>query len=319
MRKVSLLAAGALALSVSWAGPVTVAAAATGAGSLARPGVGQLIPQGAPIALSRSWTNNGAKYAVLATGWSPTQPTPWMIVAKKTATGWEPLYVAQTQNAFAVQKIVLSPASSSGTAVSLSFIVDAATGLVSNVYTLWVTPHSARLVAHLPDVVALTDLSATADGIEVNGLNLQATVVVADGRATVRFTPLRTLLEGATHPVEFVMGWTNENGKTVKKISLLGSGVIHARAGDTLSFVPMNSQAVLHMLGSQYEQDGFTGISVYAAAPGTAPGLYQAAQELSNTVRLTKPGTYTFTIVPPDYRPLVPNEQAAVLHVVVRP
>lgn len=241
-----------------------------------------------------------------------------MIVAERTKERtWNPLLIAQTQRAFAVQQILVGPRTIAGTAVSVSFIVDAATGLMSHVYTLLVTPSGARIVSDLPGVVAMTALKQIGETIRIDGLNLQVTESLQGGRWVVRDTPLRHLLSRTSHPVGFVMGWTLVGGKEVKKTSLVGPSVIHAKVGSTLSFVPLNSQAAEHMLGGSPASGSFSGISVFAAAPGQPLRFYQAAQIFGNTVSLTSPGRYMYAIVPQNDRTMTPNRETAVLTVQV--
>ena len=284
--------------------------------SVERPLLQDFAPQGTAIAQSRTWTAGGRTYAAAATKWSPTQPTPWLIVAKRTGAGlWDPLLAAQTQRAFSIRQFLIGPRTAGGTAVSASFVVDAATGLMSNVYTVWVTPHSARIVADVPGVVGLTSLRAQGRTVRIDGLNLQAAEFWNGADWSTQYAPLRTILSGAGLAVDFVMGWTQAGGREIKKISIAGPAVLRAKVGDSLAFVPLNSQAADHMLGSRGELGSFAGISVYAAPPHTPLKLYQAAQEFANPVRLTQPGVWTFGIVPPGYRSLAPNAQVATVAV----
>lgn len=278
----------------------------------------ELIPAGTKLATHKAWNMQGTEYAVATTAWSPSQPTPWMLVAKRVSDGWTPLYIGQTQHAFAIQQIVIGHPTKIGTTVSLGFIVDAATALMTHVYTLQVTRTSAQVVAQLPTVVGLTSLTVSGSQVRVAGLNLLATELVSStDTAHITAEPLPALLGRTTHPVPFVMGWTLHGANDVKRIAELGPAVVHAHVGDTLSFVPMNSQAVRHMLGSISEQGAFSGISVYAAPPGTKLSLYQAAQVLGNVVHLTAPGTYLYAIVPPGYSSLSPDADTAVVQVIV--
>ncbi|MHB1629150.1 MAG: hypothetical protein ACYCVB_12390 [Bacilli bacterium] len=285
---------------------------------LAQPALSDLAPQGASVIKTQTWSQDGHEFAIAVTKWSPTQPTPWMIVAERTKERtWNPLLTAQTQRAFAVQQILVGPRTIAGTAVSVSFIVDAATGLMSHVYTLLVTPSGARIVSDLPGVVAMTALKQIGEMIRIDGLNLQVTESLQGGRWVVRDTPLCHLLSRTSHPVGFVMGWTLVNGKEVKKTSLVEPNVIHVKVGSTLSFVPLNSQAADHMLGGSPESGSFSGISVFAAAPGQPLRFYQAAQIFGNTVSLTSPGRYMYAIVPQNDRTMSPNRETAVLTVQV--
>lgn len=283
---------------------------------LARHTLSELAPQGASINKEQTWTAHGRLFAIALTKWSPTQPTPWIIVAEHTAAGtWNPLLIAQTQDAFAAQRILVGPQTPAGTAVSASFIVDAATGLVSHVYTLLIDAQQARIVSDLPQVVAMTTLKQVGETVQIDGLNLQATGRLRGRRWVVTHTPLRRLLSSSDHPVGFVMGWMLMGGRRVKKISLVGSTVIHAKVGSTLSFVPLNSQAADHMLGSTPQALPASGISAFVAAPGRPLQFYQAAQILDNTVVLKHPGRYTYGIVPPNDPALSPNGRTAVLTV----
>ena len=285
---------------------------------LARPALADLTPQGATISKEQTWTAHGQSFVIALTKWTPTQPTPWIIVAERTTAGtWNPLLIAQTQNAFAAQEILVGPQTTAGTAVSASFVVDAATGLMSHVYTLLVNSHQARIVSDIPRVVGMTKLQQVGETVQIDGLNLQATESARGGRWVVTDTPLRNLLSNTDHPVGFVMGWTLMGGKQVKKISLVGPSVIHARVGSTLSFVPLNSQAADHMLGATSSQGSFSGISVFTAAPGQPLRFYQAAQIIHNTISLTRPGRYTYGIVPPNDLTMSPNRCTAVLTVLV--
>jgi len=286
--------------------------AQTYSSSFEQTSLASLSPQGTSIVKWQTWQTAGQEYAIAATKWSENQPTPWLIVAKKMTSGkWDPLFIAQTQDAFAWQQFVVGPRFGTDTVVSASFIMDAATGLMSNIYTLWITPSSARIVAHLPGVVAMKSLRTVGHSVEVAGLNLAVTERMWEGKWQTGFLPLRPLLSQATHAVGFVMGWSNRSGKEVKQISVVGSSVIQAKVGDTLSFVPLNSQANNHMLGSRNELGTFSGISVYAALPHTPLKFYQAAQIFSNSVTLSEPGTWTYGIVPPGYNGMTANSQVA--------
>ncbi|MHB1627172.1 MAG: hypothetical protein ACYCVB_02170, partial [Bacilli bacterium] len=201
------------------------------------------------------------------------------------------------------------------TAVDLSFVVDAATGLISHVYSVLVGPGSARIAGQIPGVVGMFPIRPNGRAFRIDGLNLQAVQRQVHGRWTTDYTPLRQLLDNTSHPVGFVMGWSLVDGKTVKKISLIGSSVIHAKVGQSLSFVPLNSQATSHMLGSVYEQGSFTGISVFAAAPHQSLMFDQAAQLFQNTVHLRAPGMFVYAITPPGYTQMTPNDQVAIVKV----
>lgn len=290
----------------------------TNAAPLSQSTLAALAPHGTTVVKSQTWTENGQEWAIAVTKWSLTQPTPWMIIAKRTAArSWDPVFIAQAQQAFAVQKIVVGPRIHNGTIVSVSFIVDAATGLISHIYTLQVDANGVHIVSNLPGVVAMTALKPQGDTLLIEGLNLQLTESLKGSKWVMRETPLRTLLSKTTHPIGFVMGWTLIGGKEVKRISLVGPDVIHAKVGSQMSFVPLNSQASNHMLGGSPKVNGFSGISVFAASPGQSLQFYQAAELFGNTVTFTTPGTFTYGIVPPDFRPMTPNDQTAIVTVQV--
>ena len=310
-----------LAISLALlAAPVAALAQTGSAARLTQPSFDLLVPHGTTVSPNHVlvWDTGGREYAVGATNWSRTQPTPWMIVAERTVHGsWNPLLLAQTQHAFGCAQIVADPQPGGKTAVDVSFVVDAATGLTSHVYSLLVGPGSARIVGQIPQVVGMFPIRRDGQAFHINGLNLQAVQRQIHGRWTTDYTPLRQLLENTSHPIGFVMGWSLVNGKTVKKISLIGPSVIHAKVGQSLSFAPLNSQAASHMLGSAYEQKSFTGISVFTAAPHQPLMFDQAAQLFQNTVHLSTPGMFVYAITPPGYTQMTPNEQVAIVKVEV--
>jgi len=277
----------------------------------------ELAPQGASIAGSYRFTLAGHNYVVAATSWSKAQPLPWLIVARQLTDGrWDPEFIGQTQQAFSLQTLTPGPRQDGRQLIAASFIVDAATGLMSHVYLLSVSAAGVQQVGDLPGVVGMEPMHMDGSALVINGLNFQARVRWVGDRAQIDYTPLRALLDGTDLPVGFVLGKTfGAHGREVSKVSLIGPSVVHAKVGQTLSFVPLNNQAQTNMLGSVYEGGKFEGISVYAAPPGAQLKLYQAAEILGNTVRFTQPGSYAYAIVPPGYTSLAPDADVAIVKV----
>ncbi|MHB1630419.1 MAG: hypothetical protein ACYCVB_18960, partial [Bacilli bacterium] len=161
--KFSARAAGvSLAISLSLlAAPVAALAQTGSAARLTQPFFALPVPHGTTVSPNHVlvWRTGGREYAVGATNWSRTQPTPWIVVAERTAQGsWNPLLLAQTQHAFGCAQIVAAPQPGARTAVDLSFVVDAATGLISHVYSVLVGPGSARIAGQIPGVVGMVPI-----------------------------------------------------------------------------------------------------------------------------------------------------------------
>lgn len=278
-----------------------------------------LVPNGTALDQERLFTRGGTRYALMTTQASAGHPFPWLIVARQEKNGaWEPLLLHQAAEAWRTLSIVVGPQNGTVTAVAVQFVVDAATGVLSNIDTVLVSPSQASVANALPDVIAAQPIRSGQHDIEINALNLQVIEGFKDGRWTVTSTPLTRLLESADIPVGFVLGTVLVHGRAADQVSLLGSPVIHARAGDTLSFVPLNHLAQASLSGAIANLGRPSGISVYTNGGGVqSVALDAASQVLKNEYRLSSPGTVLFDIVPPRFPGTTANSQVAQVKVIV--
>lgn len=305
---------GALTVSVFLAGPMAQAAAVPSAAQ-------QLLPQGTTLGSARPFTNDSHHYEVLTTVGN-AGANPWIIVGEETRPGqWAPVFAHQTRAAYRESDTLIGPVSGTQRAVTVEFIVDAATALMSNIDTVIVSPRGVHLAEVLPDVVAAQKLQETAQGWEVNALNLQVREGFDHGRWATTFTPTRRLLSaGTSHPIWFVMGSVDHHGgPPVPEINVLGPSTIDLRVGQSVSFVPANAAALNSLWGDAEHLGHDGGIGIYAAEGDHKVVLDQVSEIFTNHEVFASPGLYQFAIVPPQYRPLSPNAQVGLVTVAVSP
>lgn len=303
---------GALAVSGFLAGPMAQAAPPPSAAQ-------QLLPQGTTLGSACVFTDHSRHYALITTV-SNAGPNPWIIVGEETRPGqWTPVFAHQTRAAYRESDTLIGPVSGTQRAVTVEFIVDAATGLMSNIDTLIVSPTRVFQAEVLPDVVAAQKLQQTAHGFEVNALNLQVREGFDHGRWLTTFTPTRRLLStAASHPIWFVMGSGDHHGdQAVPAIHVLGPSTIDLRVGQSVSFVPANGTALDALWGDAEHLGHDGGIGIYAATGRQKVVLDQVSEVFANREVFSSPGLYQFAIVPPQYRPLSPNGQVGLVTVAV--
>ncbi len=278
--------------------------------------IGGLLPQGEQAGLEKTFALAGRTYAVVTSKVSPQEDRPWLVVGVKTGSGWQPLYAAQTMQAWQASAIVNGPVSGSRGEVTVSFIVDAATGLISNVYNLVLSGDRVTLTSVWPGLINLANVQPSPQTLKIDALNFEAMGSFQNGHWRVQYTPLHSLLATATHPVYFVMGAEEQGKNQMAVMRIVGQDHLSVQVGDTVSFVPLNALAKRHMLGALGNLGTFAGISVYSNGGGNAPlRFFQAAQIMTNTYRFTAPGVYKIAVVPPGYRGMTANDQVATLSV----
>lgn len=278
--------------------------------------VSALLPQGTPMGSSMTFSFHKHQFALVTTGTTPQNTHPWIVVGERENAKWTPIFATDTLPAYAASQFVVGPSSPSQQAVAVSFIIDAATGIETNVYTLLVTDHHAKTVSILPTVINGDIIKGTTKkSIVINALNLQVKEYFHHNQFVATFTPLTTLLDdSATNHVPFVLdASTTVTGGTVR---LLGPSTITLKVGQSISFVPLNKAGQNQMLGAKPSLGSNQGISVYTNGGAKSPvSFYQAAQVMTNSYHFSSPGTYEFAIVPKGYTAMNPNHQVALLHV----
>jgi len=308
-RSISWLVGG-LTASVFLAMPMSQAATVPTA-------VQQLLPQGTTLGSAQAFTNDSHHYELITTVGN-AGANPWIVVGEETSTNqWTPVFASQTRFAYRESATLIGPTSQNTRAITVEFIVDAATALMSNIDTLLVSPSGIRMVEVLPDVVGAQKLQPTVNGFEVNALNLQVREGFEHGRWSTSFTPTQKLLSTAvSHPVWFVMGSVSQNATTSESaINVLGPSTIQLKVGQSLAFVPANANA-LDSLWGDAEHLGYSGgIGIYAAEGHQSIVLDQVSEVFNNHETFSSPGVYHFAIVPPNYRSLAPNQQVGLLTV----
>lgn len=288
----------------------------TFAQTYAQSAVAALLPQGEKAGLTKTFVVGDHTYAVVTSKTTPEEDRPWLVIGEKTSAGWHPLYATLTLPAWQASVIAVGPQNGNEGTVTVSFIVDAATGLISNVYNLVLQRSSVRLVAVWPDLVNMATIPSNQQTLKVDAFNFEAVGSFRHGKWNLRYTPLQRLLDHATHPVYFVMGTQSQGKGSVATVKVIGPNTLHLKVGDSLSFVPLNQLAVKHLLGAMGNLGTFNGISVYTNGGGKEPlRFYQAAQVMTNTYDFSTTGVYQFGIVPPGYQGMTANSKAATLTV----
>lgn len=317
---INLLSAVALAGTLTAGSPLPPAGPSAATTNTSRL-IQQLLPAGTHLGSVDRFTFQGRPYAVLTTMGIDRQPRPWIIVGRRNTSGqWTALYAHQTRPAFRATATLVGPTQGSQMAVTVTFLIDAATALQSNIDTLIVSPDQIRLATVLPNLVAAYPVTRTTHGIAVHALNFQAQEGFSHGVWQTQFTPLRQLLSASTHPVPFVLGMVSSTkGQPIPRIFILGPTTLHLTVGQTLSILPINAQAHQSLIGAHHNRDGMQGIAVYGGSSPTSLTLDGAAQILSTIEHFSQPGRYAIAIAPPGYRSLKPNAQVGIIRINVTP
>lgn len=279
--------------------------------------VSALLPAGTTLGTITPFSDNHRPYALLTTLGIYTNPRPWMVIGRQTAKGqWIPIYAHQTRQAFRAVSTVIGPRDGTQQAITVTFMVDAATALKSTIETMVVSPAGVKLAAVEPDVVAAEAVTETPTSITINGLNFQAKEGFIHGRWRTTLTPLSQLLSHSTYLIRFALGSdTAKTGKSVPSVFIIGPTTIHLTVGQTLSFLPINRAALEHLTGAAGDLGQMTGIDIYGGTSAQQLTLDGVAEVLGNVEKFSQPGSYAFGIAPPGYVSMTPNTQVGVITV----
>lgn len=279
-----------------------------------------VLPSGTTLGLSQTFKLGTQEMAVITTQGSPTEDRPWIIVAKRNSDNqaWDPVAYLQTEAAWKADSLVLGPQHGQKRAVAISFVVDGATGIMHNVYTLDVSTQGLDVVKVLPEVIEMQAIKESQSGFQINAFNLQVEMTLSGQKWAIQSTGIHQVLKGASREVGFVMGQAPVGNKASNKIYVVGSPSLTMHVGQSLSFIPWNASAASHLLGTYANLGSNQNISVYAAVPGGGElQFYQAAQVMSNQYKFSEPGKFQFAIVPPGYTGMTPDATCAIITVTV--
>jgi plastocyanin len=245
-----------------------------------------ILPKGEKIKRKMILSSEGQQFAVLATLGS-TEIDGWIVVTKwnPSRKTWEKFWIKRSYGDWAPVEFFRGPTSSAGESTVGLLYRDGASGTYSTTYVLGITPKQVSILRFHGALLG-GDMKKNGSKIETDADDYQQFSYWSGNKWVTTVTPLDKLLNEADIKVRYTL--------SSSKIRIVGPTTIHAKVGQTITFVPENSAAKHAVINNE--------IQVFTNAWSGGQVYTDMAQLLDTTMyKFTKKGTFQFDVVPPHY------------------
>ena len=267
-----------------------------------------IVPHGVKIG-SHLLLKEGSQYKVVIVtnpGEFSAQPG-WIVVGNwnPNSQQWELQWL---HRAFGdnTPYIVDGPAYGENHAVALVY-GDGATAFYETIDVLNVSPQSVNLMRSIPTLESGSVVRKRGTLVISGAYSEEIDQWSASGLWVHHQLSEKQILNRANVHILYAQEVNEENGKPVTSMVIIGNTIVHAKAKQTLAFIPANNSAWA----------SFSNTQIYSNSGTRSIQFGMASLLRGNVTQLWNPGVYKFAIAPPGDYSFSVDKRMAVVKVIV--